>query len=128
MNRQICIEDQIAEKLKDVCNYKATYIIHFNYGSIEVEEVHDALLKPTIDLNVGKHTTDVFDVLQYIDIVDNLEIKPEYQIIYIPEVETSRVRVEKYLLSTGELVETTYEPLTDGLGNYAYLKNTLTHE
>lgn len=128
MSRPICIEDQIAEQLKDVCNYKATYIIHFNYGSIEVEEVHDALLKPTIDLNVGKHTTDVFDVLQYIDIVDNLEIKPEYQIIYIPEVETSRVRVEKYLLSTGELVETTYEPLTDGLGNYAYLKNTLTHE
>ena len=41
MNKPICIEDQIAEQLKDVCNYKATYIVRFNYGSIEVEEVHD---------------------------------------------------------------------------------------
>lgn len=39
--RAICIEDQIAEKLKDVCNYKAVYVVRFNYGSIEVEEVHD---------------------------------------------------------------------------------------
>ena len=126
MSRPICIEDQIAEQLKDVCNYKATYIVRFNYGSIQVEEVYDES-KPSIDLNVGKHTADVLDVLQYIDIVDNLEIKPEYQIIYIPEVEASRVRVEKYSLSTGELVETTYEALTDGLGNYAYLKNKLTN-
>jgi len=37
----MCIEDQIAEKLKDVCNYKAVYVVRFNYGSIEVEEVHE---------------------------------------------------------------------------------------
>jgi len=41
MNSPICMEDRIAEQLKDVCNYKATYIVRFNYGSIEVEEVHD---------------------------------------------------------------------------------------
>ena len=37
----MCIEDQIAEQLKDICNYKATYVIRFNYGSIEVEEIHE---------------------------------------------------------------------------------------
>jgi len=43
-------------------------------------------------------------------------ISAKYQIVCIPEVELYRVRVEKYLLSTGELVETTYEPLSDGYG------------
>ena len=39
--RHICIEDQIADQLKDICNHKATYVVRFNYGSIEVEEVHE---------------------------------------------------------------------------------------
>lgn len=39
--RHVCIEDQIAEQLKDICNHKATYVIRFNYGNIEVEEVHE---------------------------------------------------------------------------------------
>lgn len=43
--RPICIEDQIADQLKDICNHKATYVIRFNYGSIEVEEVHDDVPK-----------------------------------------------------------------------------------
>lgn len=43
--RHICIEDQIAEQLKDICNYKATYVIRFNYGSIEVEEIHEDIPK-----------------------------------------------------------------------------------
>ena len=45
--RHICIEDQIADQLKDICNHKATYVIRFNYGSIEVEEVHED--KPKTD-------------------------------------------------------------------------------
>lgn len=41
MNNHICIEDKIADKLKDICDHKATYIVRFSYGDVRVEEVHD---------------------------------------------------------------------------------------
>jgi len=40
--KAIFIEDRIAENLKGVCDHKATYLVRFNYGSVNVEEVFDA--------------------------------------------------------------------------------------
>ena len=53
--RPICIEDKIAEQLKDICGHKATYVVKFNYGIIEVEEVYED--RPKID---GTHPS-IFD-------------------------------------------------------------------
>ena len=39
MSVPICIEDKIAEQLKDVCDYKARFLVSFDYGYITVEEI-----------------------------------------------------------------------------------------
>jgi hypothetical protein len=39
MGKILCIEDQIAEKLKGLCDYRANYIVKFSYGHVTVEEI-----------------------------------------------------------------------------------------
>ena len=41
MSKPSRVEDAIAEALKDINNHKATYIIRFNYGYLEIEEIHE---------------------------------------------------------------------------------------
>lgn len=52
----LCIEDQIAEKLKDICDYRANFIVKFSYGHVEVEEID----LNDIPNNTSKHPT-IFD-------------------------------------------------------------------
>lgn len=85
-----------------------------NKNSNKKEDIHkEDVIKPTVSLNVSNHD-DGFDALQYMINTQHIpDISAKYQIIYTPEIKYNRTRVEKYLLSTGKLVETTYEPLSD---------------
>ncbi len=56
MKNPICIEDKIAEKLKDICDHRATYLVRFSYGDVRVEEIHDISNKQD-----SKHPT-IFDI------------------------------------------------------------------
>jgi len=37
----VCMEDKIAERVKNVCDYRATFVIRFDYKSAVVVEVED---------------------------------------------------------------------------------------
>lgn len=56
MKNPICIEDKIAEKLKDISDHKATYLVRFSYGDVQVEEINDIPNKQD-----SKHPT-IFDI------------------------------------------------------------------
>ena len=56
MKKILCVEDQIAEKLKDICNCRADYIVKFIYGTVFVEEID----LPDISNTNSKHPT-IFD-------------------------------------------------------------------
>lgn len=38
-NQPITLEDKIAQRLKDLSNIKASYIVTFSYGEVEVREI-----------------------------------------------------------------------------------------
>jgi len=37
----ICLEDKIAYRLKDICDYRAMYLVDFQYGRVNVEELNN---------------------------------------------------------------------------------------
>lgn len=51
----IAMEDKITERIKDICDYKVSYIVRFDYNDVTVTEVED------IRQTGGEPFVDIFD-------------------------------------------------------------------